>query len=161
MTEVRRAAGDHELEQALELRRVVFVDEQGVSLAAERDGRDADGIHLVALEGGRVVGTCRLVAASGPDRSGGDGRGGGRSGRGGLEFRLGRLAVASEWRRRGIASALLGRAETEARASGAERIVLHAQTYACRLYTEAGYRRRGQPFLEEGMEHITMERPLA
>jgi len=149
--EVRRPAGEDELEQALELRRTVFVDEQGVSLSAERDGRDSEGLHLVALEHGRVVGTCRLMLASAP---------GGR-GSGGLEVRLGRLAVAPAWRRRGIASALLGAAEREARAAGAERIVLHAQTYACRLYAAAGYRRRGSTFMEEGMEHVAMERPLA
>jgi predicted GNAT family N-acyltransferase len=69
--------------------------------------------------------------------------------------------VAPEQRRRGIASALLAAAADEARAAGAERIVLHAQTYAWRLYAAAGYRRRGRPFQEAGLEHITMERRLA
>jgi predicted GNAT family N-acyltransferase len=148
--EVRRAADEDELAQALALRRAVFVDEQGVPLAAERDGRDSEAMHLVALEGGRVLGTCRLLLASSRDRRGA-----------GVEVRLGRLAVAPEGRRRGIASALLTAAEQEARAAGAERIVLHAQTYASRLYADAGYRRRGRPFLEQGLEHVTMERRLA
>ena len=148
MIEVARVADQRELEQALELRRAVFVGEQGVSPAAEQDGRDFEGVHLVARERGRVVGTCRLLLAPPVDR------------RGRPEVRLGRLAVGPAWRRRGVASALLAAAEREARAAGAQRIVLHAQTYACALYLDAGYRRRGRPFLEEGIEHVTMERPL-
>ena len=63
-------------------------------------------------------------------------------------------------RRRGIASKLLDRAEAEARAAGARRLVLHAQTYARALYETAGYRARGKLFIEAGIEHVAMERVL-
>jgi predicted GNAT family N-acyltransferase len=75
--------------------------------------------------------------------------------------RLGRLVVAAAHRRRGIASALLAEAGQVARAEGATTIVLHAQTYACPLYAAAGYRSRGEPFMEAGIEHVAMERELA
>jgi predicted GNAT family N-acyltransferase len=151
VTEVRRALSGAELEQALELRRSVFVGEQGVPESAEHDDLDSDAVHLVALQDGTVVGTCRLLL---PSLSAGAGRSAG-------SVRLGRLAVAPEQRRRGLASALLESAEHEARAAGASRIVLHAQTYAWRLYAALGYERRGEPFQEAGLEHITMERRLA
>ena len=48
-----------------------------------------------------------------------------------------------------------------ARAEGAPRIVLHAQTYAEPLYAAAGYVRVGGVFLEEGIEHVRMELDLA
>ena len=48
-----------------------------------------------------------------------------------------------------------------ARAAGAERISLHAQTYAMELYVRDGYGSAGEPFVEEGIEHVTMEKPLA
>jgi predicted GNAT family N-acyltransferase len=148
--EVRQPRTAAELEQALELRRTVFVGEQGVDESAEGDDLDREAVHLVALEEGSVVGTCRLILSSGASA---DDPGAG-------SVRLGRLVVAREQRRRGVASALLAAAEREARAADASRIVLHAQTYASPLYSAAGYQRRGEPFQEAGIEHITMERQL-
>ena len=69
--------------------------------------------------------------------------------------------MAREARRRGIGAALLAAGEAEARAAGAERIVLNAQTQALGLYTAAGYEAQGEPFMEAGIEHVRMERRLA
>ena len=69
-----------------------------------------------------------------------------------------RLAVRASARRRGIATALLERADVETRAGGARRLVLHAQTYARSLYEQAGYEPRGRVFMEAGIEHIAMEK---
>ena len=63
-------------------------------------------------------------------------------------------------RRRGLASAVLAEAEREARAAGAGRMVLHAQTSALVLYEQAGYLPRGERFMEEGIEHLMMVKPL-
>ena len=71
-----------------------------------------------------------------------------------------RLAVRRSARRRGIATALLQAADEETIAAGGKRIVLHAQTYARRLYENAGYRPRGRVFTEAGIEHIAMEKHL-
>ena len=71
-----------------------------------------------------------------------------------------RLAVGGRARRQGVATALLALADEESRRGGAQRIVLHAQTYARDLYEQAGYRPRGRVFWEAGIEHIAMEKPL-
>ena len=42
---------------------------------------------------------------------------------------------------------------------GADAISLHAQTYALELYRDAGYEERGPAFVEEGIEHVAMEKP--
>ena len=138
---MREARTDDEVGQALALRRRVFCDEQGVDLAAEQDGRDGDAIHLVAMSGGAVVGTCRLLVEAGA-------------------VRLGRAAVAVENRGGGIGGALLAAADQVALAAGAGRIYLHAQTAALSLYERAGYLPHGEPFLEEGIEHVAMEKRL-
>jgi len=140
--EVRPARDAAELAQALRLRDRIFCGEQGVSAAAERDGRDAEALHLVAVEGRRVLGTCRLVFTAG------------------TAF-LGRLAVEPARRRRGIGEALLGEAAECAAAAGARRISLHAQVNVRRLYASVGYVERGEPFVEEGIDHVTMEKALA
>ena len=142
MIEIRRARDAGDLDAALALRHEVFVDEQRVAAEEEVDGRDGEATHFVALSDGRVVGTCRLLAS--------DGR-----------VRLGRLAVARAVRRRGIARALLDRAEAWARERGATVIVLAAQTDAQALYEQAGYRTRGERFIEADIEHVMMDKPLA
>jgi hypothetical protein len=48
----------------------------------------------------------------------------------------------------------------EARAAGAVRIGMHAQTGALALYERAGYTPYGERFDEEGIEHIGMEKHL-
>jgi predicted GNAT family N-acyltransferase len=139
--EVRRLRDKDEYHAALVLRHDVFCVEQGVPAHEELDGRDHEGLHLVAVSEGQVVGTCRLLMV-------------------GPTAQFSRLAVRPSLRRQGIASALLELAEQEARAAGSRRLVLHAQTYAQELYEQAGYRTRGRVFVEAGIEHIAMERTL-
>jgi predicted GNAT family N-acyltransferase len=115
----------------------VFSGEQGVSITADRDGRAHESTHLVALDAGRVIGTCRLLFR-------------------GNVARLGRLAVDPDRRGEGIAAALLALADRVAFEQGADSISLHAQTYARRLYLDAGYEERGPVFVEEGIEHVAM-----
>jgi predicted GNAT family N-acyltransferase len=139
--EVRRVRGEREMAAALELRHDVFCVEQGVPEWEELDGRDGEGIHLVAVAGGQLLGTCRVLLV-------------------GNTAQFSRLAVRASARRQGIATALLRAADEETLAAGARRLVLHAQTYARALYDNAGYRPRGRVFTEAGIEHIAMEKQL-
>jgi len=140
--EVRELRTQQELEAALQIRYEVFCLEQGVPSHEERDGRDRSGaLHLIALIDGEIVATCRMVFA-------------------GVTVQFSRLAVRRSARRRGIATALLKKSDEEARARGADRIVLHAQTYARSLYDQAGYVTRGREFVEANIEHIAMEKLL-
>jgi predicted GNAT family N-acyltransferase len=75
--------------------------------------------------------------------------------------RLGRLVVEPERRGEGIAAAILVEADRVAGREGADTISLHAQTYAIDLYRDAGYEERGPAFIEEGIEHVAMEKRLA
>jgi predicted GNAT family N-acyltransferase len=140
--DVRPARSRDEVAQALALRERVFAGEQGVAVAADRDGRDPDALHVVAVTGATVIGTCRLVFD------------------GGLA-RLGRMAVEPERRGRGVGAALLREAERCAGERGAVRIALHAQTYAKDLYARGGFVELGEEFVEEGIEHVEMEKRLA
>ncbi|HEV7845254.1 MAG TPA: GNAT family N-acetyltransferase [Thermoleophilaceae bacterium] len=140
--EVREARSEDEVTAALALRSRVFCGEQGVSFEADQDGRDGEATHVVALEDGVVIGTCRLLFR-------------------GTVARLGRLAVESGRRGDGVAAAILREADRVALDAGAESIALHAQTYALTLYENAGYAEYGPPFVEEGIEHVAMEKRLA
>ena len=48
--EVREARSDDEVAAALGLRERVFCGEQGVSVEADRDGRDPEATHIVAVD---------------------------------------------------------------------------------------------------------------
>ncbi len=139
--EVRRLRNEEEMTAALALRHEVFCVEQGVPVHEELDGRDGEGVHLVAVSNGDLLATCRLLFV-------------------GPTVQFSRLAVRQSARRQGIASALLALADAETRAGGARRLVLHAQTYARALYEAAGYEPRGRIFMEAGIEHVAMEKQL-
>ena len=109
---------------------------------ADQDGLDHEAIHVVAVDDGDVVGTCRLVFR-------------------GEVARLGRMAVERDLRGQGLGAAVLREAEREALASGARRISLHAQLPARSLYERDGYRQDGEEFVEEGIEHVKMEKRIA
>jgi predicted GNAT family N-acyltransferase len=140
--EVREFRGDAERDAALALRHEIFVDEQGVPEELEIDEHDETAVHLIALDGARIVGVCRLVED-------------------GARAKFGRLVVARDARGGGVGSALLSEAERRARALGAEQMVLTAQTSAVGLYERAGYTARGDVFLDAGIEHMTMVKRLA
>ena len=123
------------------LRTVVFVEEQRVPLAEEIDGLDDQATHLVALDGEELVATCRLLAD-------------------GTTIKLGRMVVAKERRREGIASEMLRVADQQSKLLGGEQIRLAAQTYATALYEQAGYVAYGEPFPDAGIEHIWMSKQL-
>ncbi len=140
--EIREPASGDELRAAFDLRYEVFCNEQGVPLELELDEHDADALHLVAVEEGEVVATCRLLRV-------------------GDTVKFGRLVVAQRARRRGIAADMLAETERRARELRARRLVLSAQTYAVKLYEDAGYVAFGDTYDDAGIEHISMERELA
>jgi len=139
---VRPTRDSSEVAAALALREDVFVGEQGVGLDEERDGRDADALHLVVLDDGAVVGTCRLLFE-------------------GTTVKLGRMAVARSRRGLGLARALLTEAESQSRTRRARRIELAAQLNAQALYDRAGYDAYGDVFLDAGIEHVMMAKALS
>jgi predicted GNAT family N-acyltransferase len=113
-----------------------------VTLEADRDGRDDQAVHLVAVTGGRVVGTLRLLPA-------------------GEVSRLGRMVVDPDLRGSRIGGRLLALADEVAREMGHTRIALHAQVPARAVYERAGYSPRGDVFVEQGIEHVAMEKDIA
>lgn len=141
--EIRWAGDAAERAGALAVRHDVFCVEQGVPVEEELDGLDDRALHLVALaDGGRVVGTLRLLL-------------------GGGTAKVGRVAVAQPWRRRGIAARMLDAALAKARERGCTEARLAAQTDAIGLYEGAGFRVCSDPFEEAGIEHVWMARGLA
>jgi putative N-acetyltransferase (TIGR04045 family) len=139
---IRWAEGERELTGALAVRRRVFCGEQGVPREEELDGLDDRAVHVVALApDGEVVGTLRLLRA-------------------GETAKIGRVAVERAWRRRGVALRMLELALQRARRSGCRRARLAAQLEAIELYRRVGFAVESERFLEAGIPHVWMGRPL-
>lgn len=129
-------------EYAKEIRRTVFVDEQGFH--DEFDETDRVAAHIIAFdEDANPVATCRIFKGSEPDT-----------------YILGRLAVLKEYRGNNIGSKLVKEAENYVRENGGKRIALHAQCRACAFYQKSGFTAFGETEEEEGCPHIWMEKRL-
>lgn len=128
------------LEAAREIREKVFVEEQG--FMDEFDDADASARHLVALDDGKPVGTCRFFPIA-------DGA-----------YVIGRIAVVAECRGKGIGALLVLAAEREIALSGGSRAVIHGQTRVRSFYEKLGYTPFGDPDEEEGVPHIWLQKLL-
>lgn len=122
----------------LDLRRVVFIEEQGVSEADERDDLDADAVHLLARVDGVAVGSARLL------QQGGTGK-------------IGRVCVLGSARGQGIGAALIRAAIEEFRGMpGVSKVKLGAQTHAIAFYQQLGFTAYGDVYDDAGIPHRDM-----
>jgi predicted GNAT family N-acyltransferase len=149
-----RVADAEDMPMAYALRFEVFVVGQDVPEELERDHLDATAEHVVAVDGGRVVGTGRLVDG----RIDEDGRL--AVGTGGSVGTIGRMAVASEARGAGVGRAILDLLVAQARERGLPAVELHAQLHAQPFYERAGFAPCGAIYFEAGIEHLPMRRQL-
>lgn len=132
---------------ALELRRRVFIEEQGVPEAEEIDRHDGDpaqvttAVHVLARRDGQPVGTGRLLVEYASDE----------------HAHIGRVAVLAEERRHGVGRAVMRALEAEARSRGFPGITLGAQLHAIPFYERLGYVAHSEVFLDAGIEHRWMD----
>ncbi|MCD6681201.1 MAG: alpha/beta fold hydrolase [Burkholderiaceae bacterium] len=135
---VRMGADERLVADARALRETVFVEEQGVPVAIERDGRDAEALHCVAYRRGRGIATGRLLP----------------------EAKIGRMAVRADARGQGVATRVLEALVAKARARGDAVVELSAQCAVEEFYRRNGFESVGAPYTEAGIAHVRMRRVL-
>jgi len=132
---VREIDWEEGSDELVAIRRQVFVIEQNVPEDLEWDGIDPQCRHVIAREfTGRPIGTGRLL----PDGH------------------IGRMAVLSPFRGRGVGAAMLRELIAMADQAGLAEALLHAQTHAIPFYAKFGFEPEGEEFMEAGMLHRTM-----
>lgn len=129
-------------EDALALRRRVFIEEQGVPPEIEHDDLDAIALHLVLYAGPSPLACLRFL----PEEEG--------------QARLTRFAVHPDHRRQGHGRRLLEAGERQLRALGIASIQLHAQVHAIAFYESMDYEVLGEPYDEAGIPHQSMRKDL-
>ncbi len=133
---------DKELEEALDIRKRVFVEEQGISETLEQDGNDSSALHMVVKNGDIAVGTVRIRFLNSQ------------------QAKLERMAILKPSRGAGIGKGIITFLEEKLKKRGIEQIVLHAQYYVIDFYIKCGFRETGLPFLEADIQHIRMEKTI-
>ncbi|EDM73509.1 acetyltransferase, GNAT family protein [Roseobacter sp. AzwK-3b] len=129
-----------DLETCLALRATVFIEEQNVPEAEERDGRDGEAHHLLARLDGCPVGCARILIK-------------------GETGKIGRVCVLREARGAGIGAALIRACLAHLRAqAGVSRAVLGSQTHALGFYEKLGFAAFGPEYMDAGIPHRDMER---
>ena len=125
-----------ELYEIVRARQEVFLMEQRI-ICRDFDGVDYDALHCFLWEGGKVVAYMRAFVSEG-------------------EIRLGRFLTLR--RGEGLGRRLMELSLPVVRNRlGCEKITIHAQRHAEGFYEKLGFKTVSEIFLEEGIEHITME----
>ena len=133
-----KIAETHDIALCRQLRRVVFIDEQGVSEADELDDQDQVAVHLLALLDGQAIGSARLLT---------DGPVG----------KIGRVCVLPSARSKGVGAALIRAAVERFRETpNITAVKLGAQVHALGFYAALGFAPVGDDYLDAGIMHRDM-----
>lgn len=133
------------LDRCLAVRQAVFTGELGVPTEVERDSRDCLGgecRHFLITRGGQDIGAVRCL----PQADG--------------TLQLQRFCVRRDCRGQGAGRQTLRKVEERFRREGFSAVALDAKCSAQGFYTACGYETVSGPFLEAGVLHVAMQRPL-
>ena len=132
-----------QMNDALAIRRAVFIEEQGVSEEEEIDEYDGDPaattgvVHVVAYCRGVAAATGRMMVHAPP----------------GEHLHIGRVAVLREYRGQGLGRAVMLALHNEAQRRGYAGVALGSQLHAIPFYETLGYIVSGEVYLDAGIEH--------
>lgn len=129
-------ADNTNMDKVYALRNEVFVIEQQVDPTIERDARDKEATHIVATMDNLVVGCARLFWEDGAH--------------------FGRLAVAKEYRNKGVGRAICQYIIDLAKEHNCHQVWLNAQLVSYDFYLKIGFTPVGDVFYEANMAHVKM-----
>jgi predicted GNAT family N-acyltransferase len=131
-----------QMRTVIELRRIVFGNEQRILLSRYEDPEDHFSLNLIASIGDTPVGTGRITPAY--DRA--------------AVPTITWVATLPAYRNRGVGSAIVQALIDAADARGYDTVYLNAQAHALGLYLAHGFRPVGQPQTIHGIPHQAMIR---
>lgn len=111
----------------------VFIIGQNIDYVIEFDGLDNDCELYTAYIDNKPVGAARLY-----------------------KNKVGRVATLKEYRKQGVATAIMKFIEEHAKGLGHKELVLNAQLYVKDFYEHLGYNPVGEIFQEADIDHIKM-----
>ena len=139
---MKQATTQGELDDALQVRIAVFVDEQGVPREAEIDEHEALSEHIVVYNADKLpVGAGRLRIVDGVAK-------------------LERICILAAYRQYGLGRKIVAALEGIASGKGLTTAKLHGQSQAEHFYHKLGYQTKSAVFMEDGIPHVLMTKSL-
>ncbi|MGE7826313.1 GNAT family N-acetyltransferase [Paenibacillus sp. NPDC093718] len=144
--EIINVSTEEQLQQALDIRKDVFVLEQKVPIDLEIDDYDrleSDAFHVLIKSEGQYAATGRIIYYN-KDSA-----------------KMQRIAVRKPFRSKGIGRVLMMALEAQARELKLQYSVLDAQVQAEAFYRKLGYETiSDEPFDDAGIPHVRMKKEL-
>ena len=137
MIEARYVFGNEAMQLSGGIRYEVFTEEQGVDIQYERDFYDYFAHHVVVMKDDLPLATGRLIFTN-------------------EVFLIGRVAVLKDHRGNNYGDLVVRMLIDRAFSIGADEVEVHAQLSVQGFYEGIGFIPIGEPFYEEGIEHIKM-----
>ena len=132
-------SGDADLTAIHDIRREVFIKEQGVSEADEMDGTDISAIHLLVRDDGIPVATGRMLIED-------------------ETFMLWRIAVLKNHRGKKYGDFVVRLLIRKSFEMGGVEQHLHSQVHAKGFYEKLGFKTVTDEYTEAGIPHVGMVR---
>jgi predicted GNAT family N-acyltransferase len=124
----------------MQVRYLVFVEEQSVPYELEQDEFDVLATHALVTDQNKPVATGRAyIDEQEPEIA-----------------RLGRVAVLPEYRRQGIGRNVMNKLLEQIRIWSCKQVKIHAQLQVEKMYEKLGFKRCGSEFEEAGIMHVEM-----
>lgn len=127
-----------ELFAVIYIRKIVFIDEQKVSIDEEFDNLDFDADHYLLKVRNEFIATSRVYYKDN-------------------EATIGRVAVLKPHRKKGYAKYLMQETLKIVKAKKIDKIHLGAQVQAVGFYEKLGFKVSGDLYLDANIEHYPME----
>ncbi|MCM3711211.1 GNAT family N-acetyltransferase [Sporosarcina luteola] len=142
MIEVKIASSEQERADAYDVRKKVFVEEQGVPLSLEIDEFDNTASHFIVYDERQPIGAGRI-------REIGPGIG-----------KVERVCVLKEMRGKHLGNLIMHKLENYAKSAEMTKIILNAQSYAVPFYEKLGYTVTSPEFMDADIPHRAMEKEI-
>ncbi|MFK2827064.1 GNAT family N-acetyltransferase [Bacillus sp. B190/17] len=135
---------EEDLKKAFDIRKEIFVKEQGVPFEDEFDEFDTlngQCEHLLVYFNEQPVGTGRIRMVDGYGK-------------------LERICILQPYRKLGLGKIIIKALEEAAERNGVSKVKLHGQKQAEGFYNKLGYQTSSDLFMEDGIPHILMVKDL-
>lgn len=142
MFTVKLVTTEEEKQLAFDVRKKVFVEEQGVPLHLELDEFDKTAAHFIVQEDDHTIAAARMREVA--------------PGVGKIE----RVCVLKEYRGKRLGILIMEQVEKYAVEHGWEKLKLNAQSYAVPFYEKLGYVVTSPEFLDAYIPHRAMEKVI-
>ena len=142
MFEVKLVQNEQDLERAFDVRKQVFITEQGVPLHLEMDEFDQKAIHFIVNDGDTTIATARLRE---------------------IDAKIGkveRVCVLKNYRGKRLGVLIMQMVEKFATEKEWKKLKLHAQSYAIPFYEKLDYVPTSPEFMDAGIPHRAMEKDI-